>query len=146
MTSRVLNNNFLMSLCALTFIVLFFGVNESYAAEVCASKWSELPRLKPINGISDFDQKFNAGRIEFKMPSGKTFVLRERHGRIYAETPEGNADIQLCKAQGQNKKIIARADLGLFGKKEIVVSNVGGKKFQIIDQNKPNESVSATVL
>ncbi|MCO5113309.1 MAG: hypothetical protein M9899_03945 [Bdellovibrionaceae bacterium] len=145
MTSGILKNNFLMSVLALTFVVLFFGVNQAHAAPICVTKWSELPQLKPINGISDFDTKVRNGSIQFKMPSGKTFTIRERSGNIYAETPEGNADIQLCKEKGNNKQLTAIANT-ILGKKVIVVHNTGGKKFQIIDQGKPNEPVTATVM
>lgn len=143
MTSINKNQTLLMSLMTFMFVMLFMGVSEVQAApNACVTKWQDLPKLKPLNGISDFDNKFREGRIQFTLASGKTFVIRERSGAIYAETPEGNANIEICKNSKSKITAIART---ILGTKTIVVSHSGGKKFNIIDQNNPNSSVSATV-
>lgn len=147
MTSVKVNAADIKKVGILVLVFLFVSIAHAAVAQAnqkCVSKWSEIATLKPISGISNLDAVLAAGQIQFLMASGKTFTLTNRRGNIYAQTPEGNTDIKLCKQPGKNGQVVAIADTFL-GRKVVNVTHQGGKKFTIVDPSNPGSSVQATV-
>lgn len=132
------NNKSLFYVCII--MIAPFFTNIAQAAQ-CVKNWSDIQKLKPISGIKNLENVIASKNITFKISGGKDFTLKDRSGRIYAVTPMGSTDIQLCKLP--NGELVATAHT-ILGTKTVSVTPSRGK-FIIINSDSPSERLEATI-
>ncbi len=105
--------------------VIFLSSVHSFGKKpACVANWKDIGQLKDSVRDIDLNQVHAKGQISFKMSVGSNvFKLSQKNGKIFAQTPEGDANVSLCP-DGKNLKAVAK--MGPFKKEAHIEFLEGG--------------------